>query len=413
MLLAGLSSQLLEEVELVQLHIDEVPFGLVHTCHQRGLGHVGVDDLYDQPLWPHHLVLVVSAPVVLLLPLRLAMPVLLIAPFNVGHDAPDGIVDAALSGTRARHQAVHQRRLVLHVVGVGKAHAAQMRSQRREDGVGHSRLVDIGRFRGQQLNQLGQLSRHFWWHRTPLVIREAALARRASFGPARGEASPALDEQLLLILQQPLTGIGVVLVEVTDQLLDVLVAPVFGHQFRQHPVHLLLRQQLSSPAQHHLHACMPASFVQEVALHQSLLLHHAASDKAHALVDVRSPGCGGLRLIFGLRSLPGLFLLPPYDVCLFPGTGRRCTRAERGEGIPELIAVPAHQLFRISGCALIFRKRWGNAAEKKVKGLLFRCHFCTPCPEITIHHQTALRTIRTDQTIGGQTPGLTVHILRS
>ena len=60
---------------------------------------------------------------------------------------------------------------------------------------------------------------------------------------------------------------------------------MFGHQLLQNAVHFGLIQQLRSTTQEHLDGCVPTSFVQEVALQQSFLLHHPASNKADAVIN--------------------------------------------------------------------------------------------------------------------------------
>ena len=263
---------------------------LVHTRHQSGLGHIGIDDLYHQSFRPYHLVFVGAFLLTVLLPLILPALVLLVAPLDVGHDVGDRLVDATLARTRRRHQTVHQRRLVIHIVGIGEAHAAEMRTQRRKHRMGHRWLIHIWRPRCQQADQLRQLLRQLRRRFSQHALRVGEVCRRQ---PA------TLREQFLLILQQALVGVSVVLVEVVHQLLDVLVLPVIGHQHLQHTIGLGLRQQLRSTTEEYLHRCMPAALIYEVAPVESLLLHHPLSDKPAPLI--RLFGFGGL---VGTRRLP-------------------------------------------------------------------------------------------------------------
>ena len=84
-----------------------------------------------------------------------------------------------------------------------------MRTQRREGGVGNGRLVDAGRLRGEELNQLWQFLRHLR-RNLPKSIR----CMRCLFNGA--DVSPAFYEQLLLILEKSLVRVSVVLIEVAD-----------------------------------------------------------------------------------------------------------------------------------------------------------------------------------------------------
>ena len=145
--------------------------GLGHTHHEGRTGHIGVDLLNHQPLGTLALVLVGTPAVHLVLPRLFAGKVLSIAPADVGHDVVDGSADAVLTGTGARHQHVHQRGLVLHVVDVAEASLAQMGAESREHRVADGRLVDVGRLRGEQLDELRKLARHNWSHGPPVVPR--------------------------------------------------------------------------------------------------------------------------------------------------------------------------------------------------------------------------------------------------
>ena len=172
----------------------------------------------------------------------------------------NGLIDTTLSCTRLSHQTVHQRGLVLHVVSIGEPHLAQMGCQGWEHGVSNSCLVDGGSLRGQQSDQLRQPLRHLG-RSTQQCLGLIALPAKSPCCVLIGAHPPAFHKQLLLVLQQPLVGLSVVLVEIVDQRLDVHVLPVLGHQLLQHAVHLVLRQQLCSAAQQHLHAGVAATLV--------------------------------------------------------------------------------------------------------------------------------------------------------
>ena len=160
-LFARRSLQLLEQVQLVQFHIHEVPLRLVHTCHQRRLCHIRVDNLNHQAFGTHQLVLVGTTLLTVLLPLSLATLILLVPTFYIGHDMLYRLVYTTLTGTRSCHQAVHQRRLVFHIVRVTKTYFFQVSGQWWKYGVSHSCLIDFRCLRDEQLNQLRLLFRHF------------------------------------------------------------------------------------------------------------------------------------------------------------------------------------------------------------------------------------------------------------
>ena len=160
MLLAVLPLQLFKQIQLVHLHVDKVSLGLVHTLHQSRLRHIRVYYLDNQPLGTHQFVFVGTFLHAVLFPLSLAPQVLLIAPPNVGHDTLHGLVYATLTATCTCHQAVHQRGLMLCVIGIGEPHATEMCSQWRKYRMSHCRLIHHRRLRCQQLYQFWQFLRH-------------------------------------------------------------------------------------------------------------------------------------------------------------------------------------------------------------------------------------------------------------
>ena len=209
-----------------------------------------------------------------LLPFSFTLLVLPVAQFYVGHDALDGLVNAALASTSACQEAVHQGGLVVHVVCVAESHVAEVCGEWWEDGVSQCSLVAFRRFGSEQSNESRQFLRHLRSHFKHLFHLAIFFCHPS-----------ALREQLFLVSHQLLAGLGVVLVEVVHQRLDVLVVPVLRHQLLQDGICLLFREQLRSATQENLHRGMPTAFVQEVALLQLLLLHHPLGNETNALVS--------------------------------------------------------------------------------------------------------------------------------
>ena len=112
----------------------------------------------------------------------------------------------------------------------------------------------------------------------------------------------ALREELLLVAEQALAGLGVVLVEVIHELLDVLVLPMFRHQFGEYGVCLVFGEELGYTAQENLHRSMSAAFAEEVARLQLFLLHHALSNEANAVINFSRLGI----VLFNFQTACGL-----------------------------------------------------------------------------------------------------------
>ena len=206
--LAARAAQGVELVDFVQLGVEEVAVGLGRAHYEGRVGHVGVNLLYHQPLGALALVLVGSLRVYLVLPLAFAAQVLGVAQAYVGHDAVNGFRYAVLACAGARHEHVHQRGLVLHVVYVAEARAPQVGGQRREHGVGHGGPVRLGRAAHEQLDQPGQPLRHLGRRGglRPLGARRAlrqgyGLGHHARQGAALGRAG-RVDEAAHLLLVQ-------------------------------------------------------------------------------------------------------------------------------------------------------------------------------------------------------------------
>ena len=215
MIAATVALQGVELVNLVHLYVEEVLVGLSHALHEGSIGHVGVNLLDNQALGTLGLVLVGALRVHLLLPSLLALQVLSVTAADVGHDAVDGFRDTILTGSRSRHQAVHQRGLVLHVVDIAEARLVQMGTERGEYRVSHSRTVDVGRVLQQQLDQRRQPLRHLRRHsaKPRFRVRGIHFRREASddlLKQFRHRVEPTLtsrmDESSHLVFRQSISG---------------------------------------------------------------------------------------------------------------------------------------------------------------------------------------------------------------
>ena len=129
--------------------------------HEGGIRHVGVNLLDDKPFGSVSLVLVRPLRLHLALPLALTAQVVEVAPANVGHDAVDGFGDAILPCSRSRHEHVHERCLVLHVVDIPEARLPEVCPKCGEYGMRHGRFVKRGRFANEQADKWRQCAGHW------------------------------------------------------------------------------------------------------------------------------------------------------------------------------------------------------------------------------------------------------------
>ena len=139
----------IELVYLVHLRVQETLLRIGQSLYECGISHVRIYLLNYQSFGTLSLVLVRPLCLHLLLPSLLALQVVAVACADVGQDAVDGVGDAVLPCPRARHQHVHQRSLVLHVVDVAEGGPPQVRGQCREHRMRHRRLINVRRLAHQ------------------------------------------------------------------------------------------------------------------------------------------------------------------------------------------------------------------------------------------------------------------------
>ncbi len=159
-LLASGTLEGIKLVELIERSIEEMFLRFGRSHYESRVCHIRINLLDNQVFRSLALILVGTLAQHLILPRLLALQVFSIPLPDILHNEIDGPVHAALTRSGTRKQQRHQSRLVLHVVNIPEPRFPEMRSQRREDSVRHSRLIKFRRPRYQQLHQLWQFLRH-------------------------------------------------------------------------------------------------------------------------------------------------------------------------------------------------------------------------------------------------------------
>ena len=125
----AIALQGIKHLNLVHLHIQEMSFGLIKSCHECRIGHVTVNLLNDQPLRSVGLVLIGTLRVALLLVLILTPLIHGVSFADISHDVVDRLIYAALTRSRFCYQAIHQRGLMLDIIGVFEPGVIKMSTQ--------------------------------------------------------------------------------------------------------------------------------------------------------------------------------------------------------------------------------------------------------------------------------------------
>ncbi len=159
-LLTSATLERIKLVELIERSIEEMFLCFSRSHHESRVRHICINLLDNQVFRSLALILVGTLAQHLILPRLFALQVFSIPQPDILHNEIDRPVHAALTRSGTRKQQRHQSRLVLHVVNIPEPRLPEMRSQRREDSVRHSRLINFRRPRYQQLHQLRQFLRH-------------------------------------------------------------------------------------------------------------------------------------------------------------------------------------------------------------------------------------------------------------
>ena len=159
-LLISATLERIKLVELIERSIEEMFLRFGRSHHESRVRHIRINLLDNQVFRSLALILVGTLAQHLILPRLFALQVFSIPQPDILHNEIDRPVHAALTRSGTRKQQRHQSRLMLHVVNIPEPRLPEMRSQRREDSVRHSRLIKFRRPRYQQLHQLRQFLRH-------------------------------------------------------------------------------------------------------------------------------------------------------------------------------------------------------------------------------------------------------------
>ena len=130
---------------------------LLHAEHEGWVGHVDVHLLDYQSLWAFTLVLVGALRVAFVLPRLLSRSLFCVTCSDVSHDVVDGFRNALLARTRWRTEDRHQCGLMLHIVDISEASAAEMGGKWWEDGLRYGWLIHLRRLRDEELDEARQL----------------------------------------------------------------------------------------------------------------------------------------------------------------------------------------------------------------------------------------------------------------
>ena len=152
-------------VNLVERSIEEVAFGFCRTHHEGRVGHIRIYLLYNEIIRSLALILVGTLAHHFLLPLLLTLQVFLVTLTDILHDHRNRHLHTTFTCACTCKEAGHQGGFVLHIVDISESRIPKMGSQRRENGVRHSRLINLRRLRDQQFHQLRQLLGHRRWRR--------------------------------------------------------------------------------------------------------------------------------------------------------------------------------------------------------------------------------------------------------
>ena len=282
--------------------------------HESRVRHIRINLLDNQVFRSLALILVGTLAQHLILPRLFALQVFCIPLPDIFHNEIDGPVHAALTRSSARKQQRHQSRLVLHVVNIPEPRLPEMRSQRREDSVRHSRLIKFRRSRYQQLHQLRQFLRHLRRVRIILLpgtlnfeIRTLNSIISHSIRIIHSSFFTLHFIRLLLcqrihphhFLRHRLRIVSIFRIEVVNQLMAVVLLIVARH-FHLHHLHQFLflhhprstgahdseQRRVSRPHGINLHTSESGSLRKEVECNQVLL---PGSQSASILIASRIP----------------------------------------------------------------------------------------------------------------------------
>ena len=134
--------------------------GFSGTHHEGWVGHIRINLLDNQIFRALALILVGTLAHHFILPFLLTLQVFCISFTDILHDEIDRFLYATFTCASACKQTGHQGSFVLHVVDISESGSPEMGSERRKNGVRHSRLIDFRSLGNQQLHQLRQLLRH-------------------------------------------------------------------------------------------------------------------------------------------------------------------------------------------------------------------------------------------------------------
>ena len=123
---------LIQQLDLVHLHVDEASACLIHIdqpLHQGGIRHVRHQILDVQTFGTRRLLLVRLRPFAVRFPFPFAIPIHLILPTDVLHDHLDGHIDRPLADALGGHTDGHEASQVVEgVVDVACLYTMQMSS---------------------------------------------------------------------------------------------------------------------------------------------------------------------------------------------------------------------------------------------------------------------------------------------
>ena len=159
-LLVAATPESIKLVQLVKRSIKETPLRLSGSHHECRTGHISINLLYNEIIRSFALILVGTLARHLLLPFLLTFQILRIPLSDILHDIPNRLIHRRFTCARTSQQTSRKRSLMHYIINIPEARLPEMRSERREDCVRHSRLINLRCPRYQQFHQLRQFLRH-------------------------------------------------------------------------------------------------------------------------------------------------------------------------------------------------------------------------------------------------------------
>ena len=159
MLVSG-TLQSIKLVQLIERSVKKSSLRLSGTHHECRIGHISINLLDNEIIRSFALILVGTLARHLLLPFLLTFQILGIPFSNILHNIVNRLINRWFTCTRTGKQTRRQCSLMHYIINISEARLPEVCSERWEDSVRHSRLINLRCPRYQQFHQFRQFLRH-------------------------------------------------------------------------------------------------------------------------------------------------------------------------------------------------------------------------------------------------------------